>query len=778
MAGHEALKRFLEERAANAARSSARAGLVRCHQLADALDAALGELAAEVEQDGLAVVAVGGYGRREQCRHSDIDVMLLVDGEAALAAAPAVLYPLWDADLKVGHSVRTVTEAARAGSQSIETLTALFDSRLVAGDRELYARFLDARRKLARRQRGRLERGLADQRRSLLARERWQPQEPDVKTGRGGLRQLQALHWLDLAPAIAEGGEPPPLPASLAAARETLLATRNALHALSERPNDRYRQDLARPAAGWLDVDPTEWGRGLFSAMRTIDAAVREGLDTVNDGAGGRRWWRPGRSSPRERPSPAGDASDLDRLLEALRRGAPPDLEPLPQNGWLSRILPEWETLRYLPHVTPFHRHPVDVHTMRTVDEVRHAMREDEEDTGTPLAAVELPDEDEPLLAALLHDIGKGHEGDHSEVGAVIAERFASRAGLGAETSRRLSTVAAQHLLLPTVATRRDIADERVIRETADLAGDVHTLHLLYLVAVADARASGPDVWSPWKAQLMRALYLRVLHVLSEGAPEAATATRLRTEAAVAALSETHAAEEVEAHLAQLPPAYVLSTPPAAVGEHIALIREAGGGTAVRHDALNGMDRLTIVTADRPGILSLVAGTLAAHNANVLGGVAYTRDDGTAIDVMHVNDALERGIDDRRWRRIREAVPQALAGEFPVDERLAETRAAYQAVPRVRMPTAVQVDNTDSEHYSIVEVHAADRLGLLYAITRALHELALDIHLAKVDTIGAEVVDAFYVLRENGRRVEEPDEIQRIQRAIEDAVSALDAAPA
>jgi [protein-PII] uridylyltransferase len=246
----------------------------------------------------------------------------------------------------------------------------------------------------------------------------------------------------------------------------------------------------------------------------------------------------------------------------------------------------------------------------------------------------------------------------------------------------------------------------------------------------------------------------------------------------VAALSETYAAEEVEAHLAQLPPAYVLSTPPATVGEHIALIHEAGGGTAVRHDAPNGIDRLTTVTPDRPGILSLVAGTLAAHNANVLGGVAYTRDDGTAIDVMHVNDALGRGIDDRRWRRILEAVPQALAGEFPVDERLAETRATYHAAPRVHIPTTVQIDNTDSERYSIVEVHAADRLGLLYAITRALHELALDIHVAKVDTIGAEVVDAFYVLRENGRRVEERDEIQRVQRAIEDAVSALDVAPA
>ena len=778
MAGGTALDRFSEARAANAGRASERAGLVRCHDLSDALDAALSELASAVREERFAVVAVGGYGRREQCRHSDIDVMLLVADEAPAAAVPAVLYPLWDAGLKVGHSVRTAEQARQAAGQSVETLTALLDARLVSGDRDLYERFLGVRRRFARRLGRWLRRELGQRYRVLTARERWQLQEPDVKTGRGGLRQLQSLRWLDLADAIAgeatsgdEGATP--LPATLQAANETLLATRNALHALAERPNDRFRQDLAGPVAEWLRVDSTGWSRRLFATMRTVDAAVAERLGEYGQGA--RRWWFV-RRRPRESPTEGG--SDLERLLAVLRREDPLGLEPLPPDEWLAHILPEWEQLRCLPHVTPFHRHPVDVHLIRTVSEMRHAIREDEEATGTPAAAAELHDEDEVLLAALMHDIGKGREGDHSEVGAVIAERFAARAGLDADTARRLSTVAGQHLLLPTVATRRDIADDRVISETADLVGDAHTLRLLYLVSVADARASGPDVWTPWKAQLMRSLYLRVLDVLSGGAPEAATAARLRAEAAVASLAGRFPAEEVEAHLTQLPPGYVLSTPPDVIGEQLALIREAAGGTAVRHDRLDGLDRLTIVTPDRPGILSLLAGTLAAHNVNVLGGVAYTRDDAVAIDVMHVNDALGHGIDDRRWRRILDAVPQALDGDFPVDERLAETRATYHAVPRVRIPTTVHIDNTDSERYSIVEVHAADRLGLLYVLTRTLHELSLDIHLAKVDTIGAEVVDAFYVLRENGRRVDEPDEIERVQRRIEEAIAALDDAPA
>jgi [protein-PII] uridylyltransferase len=177
-------------------------------------------------------------------------------------------------------------------------------------------------------------------------------------------------------------------------------------------------------------------------------------------------------------------------------------------------------------------------------------------------------------------------------------------------------------------------------------------------------------------------------------------------------------------------------------------------------------------------LLQAISGTLAVHNVEVLNGVAYTRADGVAIEVMHIGDALGHEIDERRWARVLDAVPRALAGEFSIDERLAETRATYHAVPLVPFPTAVLVDNDGSERYSIVEVRAADRLGLLYAITSAMHELALDIHLAKVDTLGGEVVDAFYVLRQNGRRIEEPDEIERLVARIEQAINALDAPPA
>jgi len=181
------------------------------------------------------------------------------------------------------------------------------------------------------------------------------------------------------------------------------------------------------------------------------------------------------------------------------------------------------------------------------------------------------------------------------------------------------------------------------------------------------------------------------------------------------------------------------------------------------------------VCPDRPGLLQAIAGGLAAHQANVLGGVAYTRGDGLAIDVWHVSDALGHGIDDRRWGRILETIPRALQDDYPLEERLAQVRASYPSPPSKITPT-VHVENSASDAYSVLEVTAQDRPGLLHAIAHVLHELEIDIHLAKVDTLGPEVFDAFYIQRENGRRIENPDEIERLERHVLDALAALEPA--
>ena len=788
-----AMQPFLEARSALAGRAFARppgtGGLALCHELSDALDESLRTLAVALPPSGVAIVTVGSTGRREQCRHSDVDLMLLFDRQPERAVTEAVLYPLWDSGLQVGHSVRTLRQVGTAALDHMQTFTSLLDARLVAGDEALFERFRSGWRKTVRRGRDWMRQELAEVHEARQAREPWQLQEPDLKTSRGGLRSLQTTLWLASAEAIAQDRDPLEPAPELADAREVLLTTRNALHSLEDRANDHLRRDLLDEVTGRLGVDRTEWGRRVSAAMRTVDATTTEAL-SASASSSRRSWrgWLPWRRSAdadgRHADDPHAEDSrgDLDRLLASLREGGPGGtLDPLPPNEWLERLLPEWEVLRNQPHVAPFHAHPVDVHSWRTVSEAMWLLEDDEPGIAEPAGEIESPRDLQ--IAALLHDIGKGHEGPHSETGAVIAERFAARAGLDDEVAGLLSATVQHHLLLPTVATRRDISDEHVIRDIAEQVGDVRTLNLLYLVSVADAKACGSDIWNAWTAQLMRSLYTRVREALSDISLHTAVARRRR--AVIQGLSGWVAPRAVETHLDQMPLNYLLSMEPLAIGRHIELIahgvlasREAGSmrplTPMLHHDRIGAIDRLTIVTADQPGILQAVAGTLTVHNVNVLGGTAFTRDDGIAVDVMHLGDARGRQIDARRWDRIIEAVPSAIAGEFPIEQRLAETREAYREPPAAAIPTSVTVDNTGSAHYSIVEVRAADRLGLLYAITSVLHELALDIHMAKVNTLGHEIVDAFYVRRANGRRIEDEDEIERLAAHVADAVDALD----
>lgn len=771
---HPALEPFLARQALVTPPELGEAGLVRCQQTSDALDAALSALATEGTVD-FAVVAVGGYGRREQCRHSDVDLMLLVQ-RGDEEAATHLLYPLWDAGLKVGHSVRTLGDIPDA-VENIETFTALLDARLVTGDATLFQQLEASVTKLTRSRLATLTEGLRERHQALQRGEPWQIQATDVKTNRGGLRHLQLIHWLTRARQLADGAAGPTLSSELEAARERLLAVRQGVHALAERPTDQFRDDLAPRVAEWLGEDTMTTARTLYGAMRAIDAAATTTFTAIPPK---RRWWQRGSDTEQLASTPSeAPATDLDTLRAALRAAADDTgitaLDPLPSADWLGRLVPEWETVRARRHIAPFHTHPVDTHALRTVAEAAYIAEHDEDGAGTVEVMEQFGDLDELLLAAFLHDVGKGREEEHSTAGAVIAERVCARAGLDASMTQRLVTMVQQHLLLPSVATRRDIADPRVIQEVADAVATARTLELLYLVAVADSRATGPDVWSAWKAQLMRSLYERVLAVLDEEGSRSFDSQQ-RLERAQTALEDRFTADEVAAHANQIEPGYLLSTTPEAIGDHLELVADARtNGVGVRRDDLDGMDRLTIVCEDRPGLLQSFAGTLAAHQANVLGGVAYTRDDGIAIEVWHVSDALGHGIDDRRWARILEAIPAVYDASFPLDERIEQMRRSYPAPPATLKPT-VHVENTASDAYSVVEVTAQDRPGLLHTITRVLSDLDIDIHLAKMDTLGPEVFDAFYVRRKNGRRIEDRDEIERLEARVLDAITSLESA--
>jgi [protein-PII] uridylyltransferase len=795
-------------------------GLALCHSLVAALDAAL-RSAFPAHSGEFALVAIGGYGRRELCLYSDIDLMLLYRGWLPPGIVDTVFYPLWDAGLKVGHAVRTVPEAVKSADERLETLTSLLDHRLVAGSPELVDRLSKDLAKLLKRRLPRVREELRTAERQRRNSERFQLLETDLKGGRGGLRTLQRERWLRRAEALA--GVPQAAEScsdAVDAAHEVLLRSRNALHAAAGRASDTWLFDLQEPACRWLGSDVDVWAPLLYGALRDIDHAAEEFWEVTAPVKGEKSSGRLSGLVPRRRnalsvereppvagqsvfayaagispldispprlpavaataiggaPGPSWTAEDRQGLVSLLRSGERGYriFDALDRLGWIERALPEWRHVRGAPQHVPFHENPVDTHLWRTVIEAIALAEGRTDDPWAAGIAIDLGGLDELLLASLLHDIGKGWPGDHAETGAAAATAFCQRAHFGLEATLTVATSVRHHLLLPTIATRRDIADARVIEDVADRAGRARTLRILYLLSVADSRATGPTVWNPWKASLIRSLFAAALEVLEMRAG----ASPLSTSRAAARSMVLEAAEgrvahaAVAAHIDGMAPGYLQSFGAADVIRHIELIDKTSKSDAARLDVRGEGDAydLVVTTPDRPGLIAMVSGVLALHNLSVLDGRFFTREDGVALQALHVVDALGNAVTEDRWRRVQTDLERALRGDLPLEQRLREKIHAYRGRRRRAQEAEVRFVREASDEYTVVEVHAADRVGLLYAIAGTLFALCLDIHLAKIDTQGTSVVDVFYLRDLTGAPLRDAAKLEELRMGLLAAV--------
>jgi [protein-PII] uridylyltransferase len=732
--------------------------------LADLFDDALG--AEPVE--GVALVAVGGYGRAELSPRSDLDVVLLHDPRRDVAElANRVWYPVWDEGLKLGHAVRTVPEAVALADGDLEVATSLLDARPVAGDTELAAELRrTAVDRWARRARRRLgELGASVRARHDKAGEVAFLLEPDLKEGRGGLRDVHALRWAEAARAVLLEADL----AELAPHHETILAARVELHRASGRPGDRLwlqEQDAVAAALGEPDADALmrriataartiawtsddAWGRiestlrgpGPIGRLVARDRSLGPGL-VLRDGrvhlerdadpttdptlvlraaaAAARQPARLDRDAlerlatapppPEPWPEPVREA-----LVELLLAGhdAIPVVEALAHVGVWQRLLPEWSAVHCTPQRNAYHRFTVDRHLLEAAA-----------NAASLTTRVDRPDL--LVVGTLLHDIGKGRPGDHTDVGIDLVRQIGPRLGFPPADVDLLVAMVRHHLLLPDVATRRDLADDGTIGAVVDAVGDLRTLRLLDALTEADSLATGPSAWGGWKAGLVRELVDRCAVVLGGGTLSEAVADGFPTDAQRAAL--------------------------------------AGSGRVVRGSG----DTLEVVDDDRPGLFSAVAGALAVSGVSVVAARAHS-DAGRALSVF----TLHTGDGDAPWPRIEAAVHRALDGTLAFDTRLAERRRAAIRRPRapVVAPTRVLVDNVVSTRATVLEVHTADRVGVLFRITRALAGLGLDIRSARVQTLGHEVVDAFYVVDGDGRKLLDPERLARVRDTL---VMALD----
>ncbi|MEW1777627.1 [protein-PII] uridylyltransferase [Streptomyces sp. NPDC086777] len=763
----------------------ARSGPPRRTALAELTDEWLTGLfaaAAEGIRGGVSLVAVGGYGRAELSPRSDLDLLLLHDGTdtgAVAAVADRLWYPVWDLGLALDHSVRTPAEARRTAGEDLKVQLGLLDARHIAGDLGLTSALRTA---ILADWRNQAPKRLPELQELCIERAERQGElqyllEPDLKEARGGLRDATALRavaasWLADAP--REG---------LADARRRLLDVRDALHLTTGRATDRLALQEQDQVAAELDLlDADTLLRQVYESARVIsyasDVTWREVGRVLRSRAvrprlramlgGGKpvaersplaegvveqdgevvlaRAARPERdpvlplraaaaaaqaglplslhavrrmaATARPLPTPW-PAEAREQLVTLLGSGRPTVevWEALEAEGLITRLLPDWERVRCRPQRNAVHVWTVDRHLIETAVRASEFTRR-----------VHRPDL--LLVAALLHDIGKGWPGDHSVAGEIIVKDVAARIGFDRADVAVLSTLVRHHLLLIETATRRDLDDPATVRLVADAVGTQGTLELLHALTEADALATGPAAWSSWRGSLVADLVKRVSAVLAgdladEPEPGAPTAEQERL-----AIEAFRTGAPVLALRAQ--------TEPAATDEEPAGDPEPLGV------------ELLIAVPDQPGVLPAVSGVLAVHRLTVrtaeLRAVRLPDDvdDGTVL-LLDWRVAAEYGSLPQA-ARLRADLVRALDGSLDIAGRLAERDAAY---PRrrgwVAPPPRVTVASAASRHATVFEVRAQDAPGLLFRIGRALEDAEVRVRSAHVSTLGSNAVDAFYV---------------------------------
>ena len=738
----------------------------------DAWLAALFDAAVAGNSAGLALVAVGGYGRRELGPGSDLDVVLLHTGRDDVERiAERIWYPIWDAGQRLDHAVRTISETLAVAASDLRVLLGLLHARTLRGDPALVP---TVREQVLRRWRADAPTRLPAL--AAMCAERAERYgdvafliEPDLKEARGGLRDVDALEAIAAAWVAAGPG-----PAARAAYRQ-LLAIRDVLQEVTGRPTTRLvvqEQSAVAERLGLAGSD--ELLRVVAAAGRTIAYAMDATWRAVN-GSLRRRPRSPRRpladgvveqdgevvlargADPRTDPTllvraaAAAAQADLplapptiatlaahtpplptpwpaqarDAFVALLGAGRPAlhVIEGLDQAGVWSRLLSEWQAVRYQRQRHPLHRFTVDRHLVETVIEAAALTRR-----------VARPDL--LLVGALLHDIGKGFIGgpdgpgeaawsgarrsgdDHAERGAAVARTICARMGFSAADTEAVATMVRLHLLLPQTALRRDLDDPATITSVAEQVGSAALLDLLYALAEADSRATG--VWDTWRARLVGELVRRVRASLAGQAPQRPT---VEIPAAVRAAVERG---------------------------QLAVVADGG--------------RLIVVAPDQPGLLWRSAGVLALHRLGVRAARA-TSIDSTAVTVFDVEPEYLAEIDPDR---LREDLRRALDGSLDLSAALAR-RSAGAAQRQPAAPPPVVLLPAASADATVFEVRAHDRPGLLFTIARILSDHGLDVRLAQVETLGADAVDVFYVTDTAGKPLSEAA-AEEVRRALETAL--------
>ncbi|MHC8491522.1 [protein-PII] uridylyltransferase [Thalassospira sp. SM2505] len=809
----------------------------------------------------MSIVAVGGYGRGDMAPHSDVDILFLFPYKQTAHGEQVVefiLYMLWDLGLKVGHATRSVDDCLRMGKQDITIRTNLLESRFVWGDEETYnlfrTRFMDELVKGSGLEFIEKKLNERDDRHVRMGDSRYVV-EPNVKDGKGGLRDLHTLFWIgkylyrvnspmelvDLKVLTRKEAQ------GFLKAQNFLWAVRCWLHYLSDREEDRLTFDTQREIASRLGYTDHAGASGVERFMkhyylmvkhvgnltRIFCAALEErhqrrplirfpgklfgtkeidGFELRNErltvenlgvfeedpikilrlflvahqnGVGIHpetlRWVTQSLKFVDHKLQNDPVANEV--FLEILTHRNSPDiaLRKMNEAGVLGRFIPDFGRVVAQMQYDMYHTYTVDEHTIRAIG-ILNQIENGELAGDAPVATRimgKVISRRVLYVAVLLHDIAKGRGGDHSELGAEVAEKLCPRLGLSPADTETVSWLVKAHLWMSLTAFKRDLNDPTTIKAFGDLVQSQERLRLLLCLTVADIRAVGPNVWNGWKATLLRELYFATDDLLSGGLNADSRDSRVAN--AQMALREALAdwpTDDIEDFIDRGYPSYWLSFDTDVHVKHAYLTRDAKKTGAeitvdVRIDTEIDATEITVHTTDHPGLFSQIAGAMALCGANVVDAKILTLADGMALDTFFVQDTNGEAFNDTaKLEKLRETLEQVISGRLrpshEIERRQTKDNSHRTAVFKVE-PNVI-IDNKASRTHTVIEITARDRLGLLYDITRALRDLSLQIASARISTFGERAVDVFYVKDVFGLKIDSRTKFVQVKETLTQSI--------